>query len=244
VKRTVCKSRLLLSLIVLSGAVFGQSHSQPAVKAGQFFVVLLTRPSNAPQLSKEAGEKLQEQHMANIRKLAAEHKLLVAGPFLDDTPLRGIFVLQADSAEQAQEWANQDPAIRAGRLAAEVLGPWLIDPNVIHSPADPPGMEQYTLVLLTRTDQWKSDGLGFNSVVKDHPAFVQRMMALGHLALAGLFPLTVPGNLRAVDIFRVGADQTAALLKHDPSVKSGLLKPEIHPWATGKGVLASGRPLQ
>src|SRR6202167_4301344 len=131
---------LLFSLIALAGTAFAQAPTQPSANSAQYFFVLLNRPANAPQLSKEAGEKLQEEHMANIRRLAAEHKLVIAGPFMDDTVLRGIFVFQAESVAQVQEWTSSDPAIKAGRLSAEVHGPWLIDPDLIHQPDDPPAM--------------------------------------------------------------------------------------------------------
>ena len=182
--------------------------------------------------------------MANIRKMAAEHKLVIAGPFLDDTALRGIFVLQAETAAQAQEWADSDPAVKAGRLAAEVHGPWDIDPSAIHDPAEPPGFEQYTLVLLKRGEKWNPNAPEFMDVVKRHHALVKEMVDQGSLAIAGPFSLGDQGELLGVSIFRVGAEQTAVLLKDDPIVKAGLLRPEMHPWGTGKGVLAAGQPMQ
>jgi uncharacterized protein YciI len=234
---------IVLGVLALTGFAFGQAQATPNTKPAEYYFVLLSRPANAPQLSKEAGEKLQEEHMANIRKMVAEHKMLVAGPFMDDTVLRGIFVFQADSLAQVQQWANDDPAVKAGRLSAEVHGPWLINPEAIHSPSDPPGMETYTLVLMKSGDHWNPTAPEVLDARKQHAAFVQQMTDQGNLAVAGLFPRSDPGELRGVEIFRVGAEQTAKLLQNDPSVKAGLLKTEIHPWATGKGVLASGQPL-
>jgi uncharacterized protein len=236
---------VVFGLLVAASFTLGQAQTPPTAKpAAQYFFVLLSRPANAPQLSKEASEKLQEQHMANIRKMVAEHKMVIAGPFMDDTVLRGIFVFQADSAAEVQQWANGDPAVKAGRLSAEVHGPWLIDPNAIHAPAEPPGMEQYTLVLLKSGDHWNPNAPEFVDVMKQHHPFVQRMTDQGNLTIAGPFPFSEPGELRGVAIFRVGAEQAARLEQDDPAVKAGLLKTEIHPWATGKGVLASGQPLQ
>jgi uncharacterized protein YciI len=244
-RRNAFSHVLLLSLFSVVHPALAQAQADPSAKPAMYFFVLLNRPANAPQLSKEAGEKLQEEHMAHIRKMAAEHKLVIAGPFMDDTTLRGIVVFNAASAAQAQDWANADPAVKAGHLAPEIHGPWLIDPSTVHQPpATPEGLEQYTLVLMNRGDKWNPNAPGFTDVLKQHRAFVEQLTAQGQVAVAGPFPPKEPGELRAVAIFRVGADQTAALLKDDPAGKAGLLKPEIHPWATGKRVLAPGQPMQ
>jgi uncharacterized protein len=236
-------SILLISLIALAASAFAQSQTQPDAKPTQYFFVLLNNPANAPQISKEAGEKLQEAQMATINKMVAEHKLLIAGPFMDDTTLRGIWVFQAESAAQVQEWANSAPAINAGRLDPELHGPWLIDRSAIHPP-EPPEMERYTLVLMKRGDKWNPNAPQFMDVMKQHHAFVKLMTDEGNLAVAGPFPFADQGELLGVAIFRVGAEQTAKLMQADPTVKSGLLKTEIHPWATCKGVLAAGQPMQ
>jgi uncharacterized protein YciI len=244
-KRGSFSAILLLSLIAFACLAFVQAQTDPNRERLPYFVVLLHRRANPPQLSKAAGEKLQKERMANILKMTADHKLAIAGSFLDDTELRDIFVFRAVSASQAQEWADSDPAVKAGSLSAEVHGPWIVDPGFsTHSPAEPPGMEQYMVVLMKRGERWKSDAPSFNLVVQQHTLFFKQMAAQGHLAVAGLFPLNIPGELRAVDIFRVGAEQTATLLKDDPAVKAGLLKAEIHPLRTDKGVLESGQPMK
>jgi uncharacterized protein YciI len=233
---------IFLGIFVFAGPALQQAEARS--NESKYFFVLLTRPANAPQLSKEAGEALQEKHMANIGKLHAEHKLVVAGPFTDDTSLRGIFVFKADSAAQVDDWTNTDPAVKAGRLSEDVHGPWSINPRAIHEPSKPEAMEQYSLVFLGRGEKWTPGTPGFMKAMKQHAAFVKEMTENGNIALAGMFPPGDPGELRGVEIFRVGMEPTTKLAQSDPAVKSGLLTIESHPWITGKGVLAPGQPMK
>jgi uncharacterized protein YciI len=68
-------------------------------------------------------EKLQRAHLDNIFRLADEGKLLVAGPFTDNTELKGIYIFNVKSLEEAKKLTASDPAIKAGRLIME-LHPW------------------------------------------------------------------------------------------------------------------------
>lgn len=67
--------------------------------------------------------KIQEGHMANIRKMAAAGKLIVAGPFEDHGELRGMFIFNVSPVDEARALADADPAIRTHRLVLE-LHPW------------------------------------------------------------------------------------------------------------------------
>ena len=72
---------------------------------------------------KAEADKLQEAHMANIGRLAKEGKLAIAGPFLDDGELRGIYIFNVETVEEAKKLTETDPAIKAGSLVME-LHPW------------------------------------------------------------------------------------------------------------------------
>ncbi len=88
----------------------------------QYVLAYLKRGPNRTEDPAEA-EKIQKGHMANINRLAEEGKLVLAGPFLDDTEIRGIFIFNTISVEEAEIWTNTDPAIQAGSLIME-LHPW------------------------------------------------------------------------------------------------------------------------
>ena len=75
-------------------------------------------------------QELQKAHIANIQRLAAMKKLLVAGPFGDNGDLRGIFVFRVGSLEEAQSLCATDPMVKAGRLIVE-LHPWQIPDGVL-----------------------------------------------------------------------------------------------------------------
>jgi uncharacterized protein len=79
---------------------------------------------------------LQTAHMNNIVRMADEGKLVVAGPFMDDTDVRDIYIFNTPSIDSAAAWTNSDPAIQAGRLEME-LHPWygsaaLMEVNALH----------------------------------------------------------------------------------------------------------------
>jgi uncharacterized protein YciI len=76
-------------------------------------------PDSSPELS-----ALQEAHLANLRRLHDEGKLVLNGPLLDSFQLggeiRGIGILKPTSLTEAQEWISTDPMLKATRLVIEL----------------------------------------------------------------------------------------------------------------------------
>ena len=89
----------------------------------RFTIALLILRTDAPQLDEEAAAALQDAHMAHLADLHEAGHLLAAGPLADEK-FRGLSILNVD-AERARELKEQDPAVRAGRLAVKVI-PWMV----------------------------------------------------------------------------------------------------------------------
>lgn len=94
------------------------------------YLGFLTRGAKWTPEKTPATEELQKAHLANISRLAEMKKLVVAGPFGDDTSLRGIFVFRVASIDEARTLAETDPAVQAGRLAID-MHPWLVPEGIL-----------------------------------------------------------------------------------------------------------------
>ncbi|MFA6980455.1 MAG: YciI family protein [Ignavibacteriaceae bacterium] len=114
-----------LILFVFSFTLSAQQNDEPKPKTEMmtYYMVFLYRGDKwTPEKTAET-EAIQKGHLANITKLHEEGKLILAGPFLDDKELRGIFVMKTNSYEETDSLCNTDPAVKAGRLKVEIK-PW------------------------------------------------------------------------------------------------------------------------
>ncbi|MBP1657261.1 MAG: hypothetical protein H6Q31_1862 [Bacteroidetes bacterium] len=100
------------------------AHRLSADRIGMkvYVMAFLKKGPNRNQDSIEAA-RLQAAHMANIHRMAEEGSLVLAGPFMDDGDLRGIYVFNVSTVEEARALTATDPAVKAGRLTME-LHPW------------------------------------------------------------------------------------------------------------------------
>ena len=90
-------------------------------------VVLLRTGPRAAEIPESDLEDLQRRHLAHLAALAESGDLLVYGPCGDqeDESLRGICVFRPDlPLDDVRRLSGEDPSVRAGRLAVEVLSWW------------------------------------------------------------------------------------------------------------------------
>lgn len=80
-------------------------------------VVLKSGPNKIPE-GKERAEMFLG-HFANMKRLAAEGKLAIAGPFDGVDGWRGLFILAVSDIEEAKKLTATDPVIIKGEMIAE-----------------------------------------------------------------------------------------------------------------------------
>ncbi len=119
---------LILALFAISLSASGQTYDAAlAEKLGadqygmkSYILVMLKTGSNTTA-DQTTVNQLFRGHMDNIGKLAADEKLVVAGPMMkNDKSYRGIFILNVKTKDEALKLLESDPAIREKLLDAEL----------------------------------------------------------------------------------------------------------------------------
>lgn len=88
------------------------------------FCILKTGPKDLEIKDKNKRNEIFAGHMANIKRLADEGKIVLAGPFgKNDRTYRGLFIFNVTKIEEAQKLVDTDPVISSGMMVAE-LTPW------------------------------------------------------------------------------------------------------------------------
>jgi len=110
-----------------------------------YVMAFLKRGPNR-DLSEAEARELQMQHLENITRMAEDGDLILAGPFMDDGDIRGIYIFDVRTVEEAEALTNTDPAIKAGSLVME-LKPWygsaaLMSINELHSKLQKKGITE------------------------------------------------------------------------------------------------------
>lgn len=87
------------------------------------YVIAFLKTGPTRETDSTASAKLMRAHLDNIGKMAKAGKLAVAGPFMDEGDIRGIYIFNVKSVEEAEALTKTDPAIQSGHLVME-LHPW------------------------------------------------------------------------------------------------------------------------
>jgi uncharacterized protein len=95
------------------------------VELDTYTFVLLRRGPRAHEFSDEELEGIQAGHLAFLDRMREQGHLLLAGPFQDqdDETKRGLCVYRS-GLEETRPLTDDDPAIKAGRMAVEAMT-WL-----------------------------------------------------------------------------------------------------------------------
>ena len=100
-----------------------------------FELVLLRTPENAPAYADAELARIQAEHLAHHDRLRKSGQVVTNGPVQNqpDTSLRGLAFYRTGSLAEARQLAEADPAVRAGRLIAEIMT-WYCPPGTMNQP--------------------------------------------------------------------------------------------------------------
>ena len=231
--------RFVIAWSLLAAPLSVMSHRQESQhKLVQFHMALLKKGPKWETTPAVERSQILQQHLANVLSMLDSGKAVIAGPMGDDADPAGIFILRAQSAEEAKAWVDADPSVRAGLFVAE-MHPWWSEDIFKKANTSPLKLETVYLGFLKKGPNRKEGDdqvPEIQELQKAHIANIERLAKLGKLVVAG--PFGDDGILRGIFVFRVSSlAEAQELCATDPMIKIDRLRVELHPWNVPEGVL-------
>ncbi|MBI3518318.1 MAG: hypothetical protein HY062_03035 [Bacteroidetes bacterium] len=87
----------------------------------KMYVFVMLKTGSNKSTDKDARNKAFEGHMNNIKRMADNGKLALAGPFEDGGNNRGVFILNVSTFEEAKALLEDDTAVKEKYLEPEMI---------------------------------------------------------------------------------------------------------------------------
>ncbi len=186
----------------------------------KFVFVFLNKKADKAELSKDALDQLMAGHLANIKRLANEGKLIVAGPFEEGG---GIFIFNTTSADQVKEWLSTDPGVRAKRWNLEIL-PYTPRIGSACPVGEPYDMVRYDFIRYI-PNITKSNA---PETIRKHDDYLKKIAQAGNIVTEGVF-----GDEGGILI--VKGDLQKEVIAADPSLAEGMYRIDFQKLYVAKG---------
>jgi uncharacterized protein YciI len=188
-------------------------------------------------------DSIQAGHLENMRRMAATGFLIGAGPFKNDTKMRGLLIFRDLPMDTIQRMVRRDPALQTQRLLLE-LHRWYAPRGIGDAyaarakirPQNPDSMILMPVVLLKKPSMpAQPDSVSLARATAGHMGHILDLMLSGKMLAGG--PFFDNSEIRGICFF--GTDTTTAwkLSLDDPAVKAGRLEMQMLPWYTAWGVI-------
>jgi uncharacterized protein YciI len=126
--------KFIVTFLLVIGGLFASAQSEKPVydaalakslgadeRGMKMYVLAILKSGTNKTDNKATLDSLFKGHMANITRLAANGKLIVAGPLeKNDKAYRGIFIFNVKTIAEAKELLITDPTIKEKVLDAEL----------------------------------------------------------------------------------------------------------------------------
>ncbi len=230
--RPLAAAAAVVMLLAVTSASAAPRQNPRMIK---LYLVLLVAGPDRTQ-SEAVAATIQAAHLDHLAGLVAAGKALAVGPMGDDGRVLGIAVLRATSPEEARAWAEADPAVKAGRVAVDVLA-WWIEDGYLSPTWSTTDLEQLYFGFLVKGPKWTAEKTPESDEIQtQHMAHLNKSWEAGKLRLAG--PIENGGAVRGIVIYRTASMAEAVeWASADPAVKAGRLAVDMHPWYVPRGTL-------